>query len=252
MDDGEDSISCKECCCGPRRGAEELGKGPTYIYSVLNANQLRVDSLFIIMATLTAVWISFSLIDGFALYEVKDTMSPSAGVANVVSHLGWWLFIEFAMLLALARATGFRLSMPRTSNKLEMPVKRAQVYIIFVMFMVVLSWIANVVQTILAIFELSYGISVLAIDRQGFLIAFVVLLGVFIFFLKPYLLWSLYVYYGDLASALEADSTIYDLTTSSQDTFEKEGGLIGTSIVTPLLKQTQMRAASRHGMRKMN
>jgi len=207
-----------------------------------------VESGFAIHAALVAIWVFFSLVYGFSIYAIKDPLELRAPV-NAVSHLGWWFLLELFASWFLARAAKFHLVLVAGGARPQLSVQRASNELIFAMFLVILTMIANAVQFSLVIVEWTYCISTLCVDRFGFMIAFFVLLLALVVF-KCIIMYWLYKYYKDMERVLDADPRLFDMPLGPSSGGDVEAprpsapqaaAPIGARLATPLLRAARGR-----------
>jgi hypothetical protein len=197
--------------------------------------QANVDLMFAGHFVAVLIWLSFSLVAGFAIYEVVP-LTPSAPV-NAVSHLGWWIILEVATCIMLGRVTGHRIIAAAKTNKLQLSASRQETGVIFAEFMLVISWISNCVHFGLAINEACTGVSVLHRDRFWFLVGFIVLLGLIIAYKILFLYVLVQFSRAIKAALLELPSNTFDLEVGGGSaTAASSSSSIGTRVHTPAMR----------------
>ena len=206
-------FNCCDCSCSTPVDDSEAGNlSVEDVHDMLCNNQLGIDTLWFMECILFSVWLFYSLVPGFSLYN------GTVGTANPVSHYAWWAWIEFVVLMIGARMTSFHLSMPSRGNRLEYPVRRAVIKATIYMVALVIGIVSNTIHFALTIVETSFCTSTFCTDEYGFLIVFIVMLGVLVFPLQFWLLFRVYVYQQHLSIAVQVARTIFDMTPSDVPT----------------------------------
>lgn len=211
------NFSCLDCCCGaaksPKAYDPESGDGGLSardIYVMLTNNQLSVESIQLFQALFFALWLALSFVPGFALYD------GSPGHAHPVSHFGFWIIIEFAVIFVGRGSTGFKLSSPKDPNKLEYPIGKALTYLKFYIFMLIIGVLSNVAHAALSIVEIANCSSTLCVSHKGFLIATIAGLFALAFVIEIWLLLRVWVYQKNLGYSNMAAPSTFDVSPRQQ------------------------------------
>jgi hypothetical protein len=206
---------CGRCCrdfCGPSRRERDFDPSvserlPTeVIFTVLYSNAVSVVVGVAMQATILAIWLMFSLVPGFALYDgAQVTFQP-------VSNIGWWAVIELFTIIIGCFATGYRLSLPHQPNRLEFSVTAMCEFIIFYWVVLAVDIIANSIHMAMEITEISYCTSTLCVQQWGFLLGFIIMLGVLAFVVDVWLVVRSVVYYKNLQRCCAARPKFFDVS----------------------------------------
>jgi len=155
------SIQCNDCFCGPCRKPPYFPRTAEGVYDMLMSNALGIDTLVFIQSTMYSIWLLFTLIQGFALYNGNP--GPST-----VSNVAWWAVIEFIVLQLGARSTGYKLNLSSDMTVLELSVSNSKKFLLFYIIMLCLAVVANIVHIALLIAELVGGSGTLSTTNPVF------------------------------------------------------------------------------------
>lgn len=167
--DNDASVRCSDCFCGACKIPPYYPRNSEDVYTLLMSNALGIDTLVFIETTLFCIWMLFSLIQGFSLYN--GTPGPST-----VSNFAWWAVIQAIVMQLGARSTGFKLNVSSDLTMLELAVASARKFLLFYIIMLCLAVVANIIHLSLLIAELVNGSGTLATTNSGFGWAFLALL----------------------------------------------------------------------------
>lgn len=244
------NFSFVDCCAAPIRSKDKvMDMSVEEMEILLTSNQLGILVLVLMQFLLVLFWLGLSFVFGFALYD------GSAGTAHPVSHLGWWLMIELAVLCAGFMSYRFRMAPSSGMTKLEYSILDARNYLVFYVGLLIVGGISHIIHITLSIIEaagcsssfcrgfnvvdpanaalLAMPASVSAISIVWIVILFL-MLG-----LEVGLIIRSLIYRRHLATVLAADATgrVFTVTTGreGQNVPEK---LESSFTVTPLLSTT--------------
>lgn len=223
--------SCIDCCFGPIRAAERFdpSKGnrnrldPQDVLTMITSNSLGILVLVCAELILFMLWLALSFVPGFALYD------GTPGHAHPISHFGWWIIIEAAVIACGLLTYKYRLSASNlsASAKFEFSITDARNYLVFYMVMLVFGIVSNCVHFALTLVENSFcsssfcrGFNV--IDPANapllaqppttsvYLILFLTLLGLLVLF-QIILMFRAFGYRTHLGYAVWRDKTLFDV-----------------------------------------
>lgn len=238
--DSDASVRCNECWCGSCKIPPMYPRDSESVYMLLMSNALGIDTLVFIESMLYSIWMLFSLIQGFALYNGN----PGAGT---VSNIAWWAVIEFVVLQLGARATGFKLNLSADMSMLELAVASARKFLLFYVIMLCLAVVANIVHLSLLIAELVRGSGTLATTNPGFGWAFLALL-IMLVIVDVFLAVRALVYRSNLnyANVLDDFGTRFALGRDKESSPQNDVAAAPSTDIAnmPLLDRIQMQKKS--------
>jgi hypothetical protein len=125
------------------------------------SNLLGIDTLVFIQSLLFSIWLLFSLIQGYALYDGNP--GPST-----VSNIALWAVIQFIVLQLGARATGFKLNLSSDMTILELSISNTRKFLVFYIVMLCIAVVALIIQAALLIAQMVSGSGTLATTNPVF------------------------------------------------------------------------------------
>ncbi len=193
---------------------------------LLKMNQMGVLTILAIQCIIFGLWLLALMIPGFALYD------GAAGSTSAYTHAGFWLVLEFVVLLVGSVATYFGLNYSTTTRTIEKGVHRVAQWITLYMVALLFGFCAHILHASLTLVEVSSCTSTLCSSYYWVIVCLVVFLFVDAF-LSLWQIMRARVFQNNLCYALASDKidTTLDLrTTSATDDEDDSGGDVVVSV----------------------
>lgn len=196
----------------------------------------------IIAMALIILWTLADIIPNFALYD------GTAGSTSSYCRTGWWLAIDWCILLIVFVSSYFGLTYAMESGTIEKGVKKTNQWCGLSIFCLVLGICSNITQIALTGVEMTGCSSNLCKNNYWALACLQSILAILVF-LKSVIIWRFVVYRLNLDAAMNAGKVDMNLT-EPRDV--EEPAQVKSRIVTPLLAQYNnggRRAAQLHRLK---
>lgn len=212
-----DDVTTADCCCFSRPSRDFRTLSDRQVMMLLKMNQFGVLTIVVMQSIIFCLWLLALMIPGFALYD------GAAGCVSAYTHGGFWLVIEFNILLIGVTSTYFGLNYSTSTRTVEKGVHRVAQWITLYMVALVFGIISHLLHASLTLVEVSTCTSTLCSSYYWVMICLIVFL-----FVSAFLsLWQIVracVFQNNLCYALASDKidTTLDLSTPSEADDDEE------------------------------
>lgn len=174
------------------------------------------------MTTVFVLWMLANIVPGFALYD--GTAGPTA-----YTHSGWWMVIQFFVLLLGEGVTRFSLHYSRSEGVVEKGIVDGINRMYWYLILVGLALVSHLIHLILMGLEVQMCDSTLCKDISWVFWATFALIAVHPFLLG-WLMYRVMVFRANLEAAIGYDklpTTVLGVPPSAPPQFQKESAQIG-------------------------